>query len=109
MSAPAALDLDRAVADARAVAAAHAADDALGERNPDLLVVLELRVFLEALDSVDPRLLVALRVEVETVVPARATVGIGAQLGPRPGQCEIDVEEDRAEGQTTAEDSLGLP
>jgi hypothetical protein len=46
--------------------AAHAADDPLGERDPDLLVVLELRMALDPLDRSLAGLAVARGVELET-------------------------------------------
>ena len=59
---PATDDLDGA--GARAVgSAAHATNDVLGERDPDLLVVLELGVHPQVGEGRDPRLLVPLRVE----------------------------------------------
>ena len=47
--------------------AAHAADDVLGERDPDLLVVDELGVRAQVLEGGEARLLVAVGVEREPV------------------------------------------
>ena len=53
--------------------AAHAADDVLGERDPDLLVVHELGVRAQIGERGEPRLLVAVGIEAEPVaVPPRA-------------------------------------
>ena len=90
---PAADDLDGA--GARAVgSAAHATDDVLGERDPDLLVVLELGVHPQVGEGRDPRLLVALRVEAEPVRVPHPPVRIGPELRPGPREGEVDVEQD---------------
>ena len=69
---PAADDLDGARARAVGVAA-HAADDVLGERDPDLLVVHELGVHPQVGERREPRGLVAFGVEAEPVArPPRA-------------------------------------
>ena len=73
--------------------AAHPADDPLRERDPDLLVVLELRVAPDALDGPLACLAVARRVELEAEALAQPLVALGTEL--RAGLCdrEIDVEE----------------
>src|SRR5205085_9585272 len=102
---PGPLDRHRAVVRPLAVAA-HAADDPLRERDPDLLVVLELRVPLERLDGRRPRLLVAGRVEAEAELRAAAAIALGPELRARLGQREVDVEEDRATLHHAASSSL---
>ena len=102
---PAALDLDRALARAGAVAA-HPAHDPLRERVPDLLVVLELGVLLQRLQCLDARLLVERRIEVEPVLLAGVAVRLGTELRPGPGDREVDVEENGFQEQSGAEDSL---
>ena len=89
--------LDREVAGCGGVAA-HAADDALGEGEPELLVVAELRVTLECGDCGGAGLLVPRRVEVEPVALAQLPVSLGPEIGSRPREREVDVEEDRAQG-----------
>ena len=84
--------LDRALVGAVGVAA-HAADDPLGEGDPDLLVVLELGMALDPLDRPLARLAVARRVELEAEALAQAAVALGAELRPGPGDREVDVEE----------------
>ena len=74
--------------------AAHATDDVLGERDPDLLVVLELGVHAQVGERRDPRGLVALRVEAEPVRVPHPPVRLGPELRPGPGEGEIDVEQD---------------
>src|SRR5439155_22412457 len=73
--------------------AAHAADDLLREEGPDLLVVVELRMALERLDGVRPRLRVSGRVELEPEPPAESPVALRAEIGARLGNREVDVEE----------------
>src|SRR5207244_1102421 len=90
--------LDRDGALTRAVAlAAHAADDPLRERDPDLLVVLEVRVTLEVDERRDASLLVPGWVELQAELLASAAVALRAELGPRLREREVDVEEDGAE------------
>src|SRR5205807_10018046 len=75
--------LDRGGAFARPLSlTAHTADDPLGERDPDLLVVLQLRVPLERRDGRGPRVLVAGRVELEAELLAAPPVALRLQLGP---------------------------
>src|SRR5207248_719477 len=101
---PRALDRDGALAGALAVAA-HAADDPLGERDPDLLVVPELRMPLERLDGRGPRLLITGRIEAQPELLAAAAVARRAELGARPHEREVDVEEDGAERHGAASSS----
>ena len=77
--------------------AAHAADDVLGERDPDLLVVDELGVRAQILERGEPGGLVASRVEVEPVGGADPPVRLRPELRPGPREREIDVEEHRAQ------------
>ncbi len=93
---PAPDDLDRARARALGVAA-HAADDVLGERDPDLLVVHELGVHPQVGEGRDPRRLVASGIEAEAVRVPHALIRIGPELGPGPREREVDVEEDGAQ------------
>jgi hypothetical protein len=73
---------------------AHAADDVLGEADPDLFVVLELRVVLEIVDGVRACVRIAVRVEDEPPTLARAPVALGAEQGPGLAEREVHVEED---------------
>src|SRR5438105_15651381 len=74
--------------------AAHAADDPLRERDPDLLVVVELRMTLERRDRGLARLLVARGVEYEPMPLAEPPIALGTELRSRPREREVDVEED---------------
>ena len=89
--------LDREVA-RRVRVAAHPADDPLGEREPELLVVAQLGMPLERLDRGRARLGVARRVELEPVALAEPPVALGAEVRPRLGEREVDVEENRPQG-----------
>ena len=62
--------------------AAHPADDPLGEGEPELLVVAELRVTLERVDRGGAGLRVPRRVEVEPVALAQPPVALGPEIGP---------------------------
>src|SRR4029078_10301953 len=77
--------------------AAHAPNDPLGERDPDLLVVLELRVAADALDRLLAGCCVARGIEVEGEALAETAVPLRPELRPWPRDREVDVEEDRAE------------
>jgi hypothetical protein len=85
--------------------AAHPAHDLLGERDPDLVVVLVVGMALQRVERIEPGLLVALRVEHEPVPLADLAIALRAELGAGPGEREVDVEEDGLEH--SAEDSLG--
>ena len=90
--------LDRGGAFARPLAlAAHTADDPLGEGDPNLLVVLQLRVPLERRDGRGSRVLVAGRVELEAELLAAPPVALRPELGPRASEREVDVQEDCAD------------
>ncbi len=73
--------------------AAHAADDQLGEGEPHLLVMAELRMALDLCDRPGARLRVAVRVELEPVLATELDVPLGAEVRPRLGEGEVDVEE----------------
>src|SRR5207244_6819816 len=75
---------------------AHVADDPLGERDPDLLVVLELGVAPDALHRPLARGRVALGVELEAEALAEPLVALGPELRPRARDREVDVEENSA-------------
>ena len=77
--------------------AAHAADDVLGERDPDLLVVLELRMRPQVVECREARRFVASGVEAEPVRVPDAPVRLRPELGPGPREREVDVEEDGPE------------
>ena len=85
---------------ARLALTAHPADDVLGEAEPDLLVVLELGVLLQVEDRGGARLGIALRVEVEAEPLPRIVIPARPEQGPRLGEGEVDVEEDRFDRQT---------
>ena len=91
---PPALHLDGGLV--RVADAAHAANDPLGEEHPDLLVVVELRVALHLRERRRAGFVVPRRVELEPVPAAELAVALGPQVGPGPGQGEIDVEDDGA-------------
>ena len=76
---------------------AHALDDPLGEEDPDLLVVVELRVPLERRERGAARLVVARRVELEAVPRAEPPVALGPEVGPRLRDREVDVEDNGAQ------------
>src|SRR5581483_10745654 len=82
---------------AAAPRAAHALHDRLGERDPDLLVVLELGVLRHLLDRSQPRVLVARRVELEAVALPEVPVPLRPELEPGAEEREVDVEQDRAQ------------
>ena len=84
--------VDRAAADGVTLAP-HAADDVLREADPDVLVVNELRVPLEAVERRMAGGLVERRVEREPVAGPYAPVALRPELGARPEQREVDVEE----------------
>ena len=73
--------------------AAHAPDDQLGEGEPHLLVMPELGVALDLCDRPGACLEVGVRVELEPVLAAQVDVPLGAEVGPRLGEGEVDVEE----------------
>src|SRR5882757_370473 len=76
---PAARQLERHVL-RHGARAAHADDDALRERDPDLLVVVELRMALQLEESRSARRFVAGHLEREAVALAAAHVALGHQL-----------------------------
>ena len=88
--------LDRARVRSLGVAA-HPADDLLGERDPDLVVVLELRMALERRVRGEPGRLVPLRVERQAVPLAEPPVPLRPELGTGQREREVDVEEDGPE------------
>src|SRR3954454_23232161 len=79
----------------RVAGAAHPLDDPLREQDPDLLVVVELRVALQRRDRIASRLLVAFGDEVEAETRAEPAVALGAEIGSRLRESEVDVEDDR--------------
>ena len=83
-----------AISRTRGAVTAHAADDVLREADPDLLVVLELRMVLEILDRGRPGLGVAVGVERQPVMLAGRPVALGSSR-PELDEREVDVEEDR--------------
>ena len=87
--------LDRALVGVTAVAA-HAADDLLREEDPDLLVVVELRMAFQRRNGVSPSLGVALGVELQAEPLAEPPVALRAEIGPGLGDREVDVEENCA-------------
>jgi hypothetical protein len=97
---PAARDVDRDCAHVVALAA-HPAHDVLREADPDLLVVVELWMVLEVQDGSGPRLCVARRVELETVVDTRRPVALRPQQRAGLGEREVDVEENGAQARHT--------
>src|SRR5205807_8313861 len=76
--------------------AAHAADDPLRERNPDLVVVLEFRMPLQRRHCGLARGCVTRRVEGEPVALAEPPVPLRPELWTGPDEREVDVEEDGA-------------
>ena len=62
--------------------------------DPDLLVVVELRMPLEGLDGGGSGLGVAARVELEPEALAEELVALRPEVGPRLDEREVDVEED---------------
>src|SRR5438874_1881425 len=96
---PAARDLDRAIVRGGRCSP-HAENDPLGEREPDLVVVLEVRVALERGQRRLPSFLVTGRIEREPVSRSRAHVSLRPELGPGTGEREVDVEEDRSQSHT---------
>jgi hypothetical protein len=74
---------------------AHAAHDVLGETDPYLFVVVELRVMLEIQEGSRAGLRVANRVELEPVAPAGVAVAARAEQRPRLRDREVDIEENR--------------
>ena len=94
---PAPDDLDGARARAVGVAA-HAPDDVLGERDPDLLVVDELGVRPQVLERGEPRRPRSDRGRARArAPPRRCRYASGPELGPGPREREVDVEENGAE------------
>ena len=77
--------------------AAHPEDDSLRERDPDLVVVLELGVALEIVDRGAARIFVARGVEDDSEALAETPVSLGAEIRPGLGEREVDVEEDGAQ------------
>jgi len=90
---PAARDVDGARV-RRGLLPAHAEHDALGEREPDLVVVVELRVPLEMLERRVTRVSEAGCIERQPVPHSGAHVALRAELRARLCEREIDVEED---------------
>src|SRR5471030_925364 len=72
---------------------AHAPNDLLGEENPDLLVVVELRMTLHLGDRVSPRFLIPSRIEVEPVAQPKLPISVRPKLGPGPRQGEVNIED----------------
>ena len=68
-----------------------------GEEDPDLLVVLELRVALERRERVATRFVVAGRIELEAVPPAEPLIPLRAEVRPRLRDREVDVEDNGAQ------------
>jgi hypothetical protein len=62
--------------------------------------VLELRVLLQVKDRCSARLGIALRVEIEAESLPRIVIPARTEQGPRLGEGEVDVEEDRFDRQT---------
>ena len=93
---PAARDLDRAGV-GRVGVSAHAADDALGEAKPDLVVVLELGMAAKIDEGGVASRFVAAGLEHEPVALAGADVALGPELRAWPREREVDVEEDGAQ------------
>src|SRR6476661_6471283 len=77
--------------------AAHPFDDPLREEDPDLLVVLELRMALERRERGPARLVVATGIELEAVLPAEALIPLRTEVGPRLRDREVDVEDNGAQ------------
>src|SRR5687767_6611987 len=84
--------------------AAHPAHDLLREDDPQLVVVLVVRMALQPVERGEAGVLVALRVEREPMPLADLAVPLGAELGARPREREVDVEEHGLEH--APEDSL---
>ena len=93
---PLAHDLHRARASALR-RATHAAHDRLGERDPDLLVVLELGMALEARQRREARVLVPVGIERQPVTLTCSAIPLRPELRPRLEEREVDVEEHRAQ------------
>ena len=102
---PLADDLDGTVAGGAGLPT-HATNDALGERDPDLLVVCELGVVLEVLERAEPGVVVGRRVERETVPRPHPPIAVRAELRARPREREVDVEEHRLEHQASIGNSV---
>ena len=64
--------------------AAHAPDDLLGEAEPELLVVLQLRVALQLVEGGEPRVVVATRVEREAVPSTEPRIAVRPELRAGP-------------------------
>src|ERR671914_128076 len=94
---PRARHLDRAFARPRDLSP-HANDDLLRERDPDFLVVDELRMALDALERCGARISVAGGFELEAEPLAETAVTLGTEFRPRPRQREVDIEENGSEG-----------
>jgi hypothetical protein len=77
--------------------ATEAADDVLRERDPQLVVVGELRMVAEAGDGRGARNGVTVRVEGQAVPGAHPDVAFRSQRGAGPRDREVDVEQHRAE------------
>ena len=69
--------------------AAHADDDPLGEGDPDLLVVNEPLSTLQLVDRVEPRLVVAGRIEPEPVPDANAPIPVTPATSLAKSRLEI--------------------
>jgi hypothetical protein len=76
---------------------AHPDHDPLREQEPDLLVVLELRMALNGVVSAHTRFVVARGVELEPVATANPHVSVRAQFRPGSRDGEVDVEENRSQ------------
>src|SRR5690349_17582779 len=85
---PRQLDLHGALAGPFRVTA-HAAEDALCERVPDLFIVDELGMPLKSLERARSRLLVQLRVELHAVAARRPDVAVGSELWAGPREREV--------------------
>src|SRR5262245_61816361 len=93
---PFADDLDRALPRALRVAS-HPANDLLREADPQVLVVDEIGMTLQRLDRSASGVVVERAVEGQPMSGADALVPRRPELGPRPEEREVDVEEDGSE------------
>ena len=72
---------------------AHAANDVLGERDPDLVVVHQLALALQLGDRRRPSGVVALGCEHEPVPLPHAAVSLRPELRPGSKEGEVDIEQ----------------
>ncbi len=73
--------------------AAHPDHDLLGEEDPDLLVVDELRMLLNLFDRRQTSPFVTRRVELEAVLLTELLVTLRPELRPRMEQREVDIKD----------------